>query len=40
MINVIFDDAHYKADEFFKSKPQKYLEILKWGRKYPCKFAE
>lgn len=40
MINVIFDDIHYNADQFTKSRPQDYLKILQWGRKYPTRFIE
>lgn len=40
MINVIYDDIHYNASQFLKAKPQEYLKILQWGRKYPTRFIE
>lgn len=40
MINIIYNDVHYSAEQFFKAKPQEYLKILQWGRKYPTRFVE
>lgn len=40
MVNVIYNDPHYNASQFLKSKPQEYLKILQWGRKYPTRFVE
>lgn len=40
MINVIFDDENYNAEQFFKPKEQQYLKIIQWGRKYPTRFVE
>lgn len=40
MINVIFNDINYKTDKFKKKKPQEYLRLIKWGRKYPTRFVE
>lgn len=40
MINVIFNDINYRMEQFSKKKPQEYLRLLKWGRKYPTRFVE
>lgn len=40
MINVIFDDENYNAEQFFKPKEQQYLKMIQWGRKYPTRFVE
>ena len=40
MINVIFNDINYNMDKFKKKKPQEYLRLIKWGRKYPTRFVE
>ena len=40
MINVIYDDIHYNAEQFLKAKPQEYIKIIQWGRKYPTRFVE
>ena len=40
MINVIFNDEHYKPGDFWNAKGEKYLKILQWGRKYPTRFVE
>ena len=40
MINVIFNDIDYRMEQFQKKKPQEYLRLIKWGRKYPNRFVE
>ena len=40
MINVIYNNENYNATQFLKAKPQEYLKILQWGRKYPTRFIE
>ena len=39
-INVIFNDINYRMEQFQKKKPQEYLRLIKWGRKYPTRFVE